>query len=250
MIISPRDKIQQDANISLLADLPLDQIEHLEKEVSQNLDVSVLIVDIGGVGVYPTMVQRSSNLAWVIQTIAHEWTHNYLTLHPLGLNYETNNDLRTMNETAATIVGEEIAQKVLAQYYPQWQSNSTPNSSRKLASVDPLQVEDTFDFSAEMNTTRVEVDKLLAEDRIMEAEAYMETRRQLFVEHGYSIRKLNQAYFAFYGGYAAEPGGAAGDDPVGPAVRELRTQSASLSQFLKQISWMSSFTQLQEKIAR
>jgi hypothetical protein len=249
LILSPRGRIQQDANISLLAELPLDQIEQLENKVAKSLDVSVLIVDIGGVGVYPTMVQRSSNLAWVIQTIAHEWTHNYLTLHPLGLNYETNNELRTMNETTATIVGEEIAQKVLANYYPQWQAGLLPNHTGKLASVNPSQVEEPFDFSAEMNTTRVEVDKLLAENRITEAETYMETRRQLFVEHGYYIRKLNQAYFAFYGGYAAEPGGAAGEDPVGPAVRALRSQSISLAQFLKQISWMSSFTQLQEKIA-
>ena len=49
----------------------------------------------------------------------------------------------------------------------------------------------------------------------------MEQRRQLFVENGYYIRKLNQAYFAFYGAYADVPGGAAGEDPVGPAVRAL-----------------------------
>ncbi len=50
----------------------------------------------------------------------------------------------------------------------------------------------------------------------------MELRRQVFVDHGYIIRKLNQAYFAFYGAYADSPVSAAGEDPVGEAVRELR----------------------------
>ena len=73
----------------------------------------------------------------------------------------------------------------------------------------------------------------------------MEARREIFWDNGYSIRKLNQAYFAFYGAYADLPGGAAGQDPVGPAVRELRAQSNSLADFIKQISWMTNFEQLQ-----
>jgi hypothetical protein len=51
-----------------------------------------------------------------------------------------------------------------------------------------------------MAATRIEVDRLLAGGKIQEAEQYMEARRQIFVAHGYQIRKLNQAYFAFYGG--------------------------------------------------
>ena len=44
------------------------------------------------------------------------------------------------------------------------------------------------------------------------------------------------------------PAGAAGSDPVGPAVRALRDQSKSLADFVNQISWMTSFTQLQTKV--
>ena len=62
------------------------------------------------------------------------------------------------------------------------------------------------------------------------------------------IRKLNQAYFAFHGAYADTPGGAAGEDPVGPAVRELRQQSATLAEFLRTIAWMNSFEDLQQAI--
>jgi hypothetical protein len=99
-----------------------------------------------------------------------------------------------------------------------------------------------------MHETRVKADELLAKGKIDEAETYMEARRQFFWENGYLLRKLNQAYFAFYGAYADVPGGAAGEDPVGPAVRALREQSASLEDFINTISWMTSFEQLQEAI--
>ena len=91
-------------------------------------------------------------------------------------------------------------------------------------------------------------DALLAEGKIDEAEAYMEARRIVFVKQGYLIRKLNQAYFAFYGAYADSPGGAAGEDPVGPAVRALREQSDSLADFVNTISWMTNFEQLQKAV--
>jgi hypothetical protein len=99
-----------------------------------------------------------------------------------------------------------------------------------------------------MHTTRITVDAMLAAGKIEEAETYMETRRQIFWKNGYTIRKLNQAYFAFYGAYADVPGGAAGGDPVGPAVRALRAQSASLADFINRISWMTSFGELQSAI--
>ncbi len=95
-----------------------------------------------------------------------------------------------------------------------------------------------------MHTTRVTVDELLAAGKVVEAETYMEERRTLFWQNGYPIRRLNQAYFAFYGAYADIPGGAAGKDPVGPVVRAFREQSGSLSSFLNQISRVSSFDQL------
>jgi hypothetical protein len=103
-----------------------------------------------------------------------------------------------------------------------------------------------------MNITRVTADKLLAEGKIEEAEEYMDSRRIVFWENGYrGLRKLNQAYFAFHGAYADEPGGAAGaaEDPVGEAVRLLRQQSASLEEFLTRISWVTSFDQLQEMVS-
>jgi len=101
-----------------------------------------------------------------------------------------------------------------------------------------------FDFRAEMRATRVRVDELLAQGKVREAEIYMEWRRRVFVEHGYEIRKLNQAYFAFYGAYADEPG-AAGEDPIGPAVRRLREQSADLRAFVERVSRVTTLAELQ-----
>lgn len=248
LIVSPRDVIRQDVNISLLANISLEQITELETTISKALNVSVLIEDIGGVGVYPTMVMQSSSPTWVIQTIAHEWTHNYLSLHPLGVNYDTTAELRTMNETTADIVGTEIGKQVIARFYPEWKSASRLPGRTRFGMADNSLSDDTFDFNKEMHTTRVHVDELLKAGKIDEAESYMEQRRQVFVAHGYLIRKLNQAYFAFHGAYAETTEGAAGADPVGPAVRALRQQSKSLADFLETISWMTSFTQLQQAV--
>jgi hypothetical protein len=240
LIVSPRDSIEQEVNISLLSDLGMEEITRLEEEVASFMDASALVVDVGGIGVYPTMVQRSSSIEWTLDTIAHEWTHNYLTLHPLGLNYDTTPELRTMNETTASIVGGEISVAVMKRFYADYYASSAKIGKPVFKATGASE----FDFRNEMHITRVKVDELLAQGRIEEAEAYMDQRRVVFVEHGYMIRKLNQAYFAFHGAYADVPGGAAGEDPVGPAVRLLRADAGSLAEFLKRIAWMNSFEDL------
>jgi hypothetical protein len=254
LIVSPRDHVEQTTNISILPDLTLDQQIKLEDDVAKSLNVSTLIVPVGGIGVYPTMVEETTDLPWMLSTISHEWTHNYLNLRPLGINYSTTPELRTMNETTASISGDEVGHRVLQKYYPELvASDSSQNLIRfDLSFLPSTRLADTlpFDFRAEMHTTRVEADHLLAQGKITEAESYMEQRRQLFLQNGYLIRKLNQAYFAFYGAYADVPGGAAGEDPVGPAVRALRAQSKSLADFINTISWMTSFKQLQQAIKK
>jgi hypothetical protein len=242
LIVSPRDEIRQDRNISLAPDLTVDQRETLEAQVDQTLDVSSLVVDIGGAGVYPTMVIETTDLNYLTEVVAHEWIHNYFTLHPLGLSYFSSPELRTMNETAASIAGKEIGRAVMERYYPELLP--PPPSPPAGDSDDPAPAEPVFDFREQMRVTRVTVDKLLADGKVEEAEEYMEIQRQLFWDNGYAIRKINQAFFAFHGAYADQPGGAAGEDPVGAAVRDLRASSPSLAAFLKTIAWMTSFEQL------
>ncbi len=247
LVISPRSKIEEEASISLIPDVTVDQQVNIENHVDKQLDVSSLVVPVGGIGTYPTMIERTSALDWLSNTIAHEWTHNWLTWHPLGLHYDTSPELRTMNETTADIVGGEIGKALLQQYYPELSAKYASQS--QMASLPANPIGAGFDFRVEMHTTRVRVDALLAAGKITEAENYMDERRQLFWNNGYPIRKLNQAYFAFYGAYADVPGGAAGEDPVGPAVRALRAQSGSLIAFLERIGYMSSFKQLQDALA-
>ena len=247
LIISPRDVIRQDYNISISPEISVDQMAALEDRVDESMDVSSLVVGIGGIGLYPTMVMETTDINSLAEVVAHEWVHNYLTLRPLGISYMNSPDLRTMNETVASIAGKELGRAVIKQYYPEFLPPETPVAVANEESNQPAPPP-VFDFRAEMQKTRLEADRLLAEGKIDEAESYMELRRQFFWDNGYHIRKLNQAYFAFYGAYADQPGGAAGEDPVGAAVRLLRDQSVSLADFLNRISWMWNFTQLQKAV--
>jgi hypothetical protein len=243
LIISPRNVIQQIQDISISPGITVDQMDELENKVDQALNVSSLVVGIGGIGLYPTMVMETTDINGLVEVVAHEWTHNYLTLHPLGISYMNSPELRTMNETVASIAGKELGRAVVQKYYPEYlppESPPTPPVTDENQPTSPP----VFNFNAEMHLTRINTDKLLAEGKIDEAETYMELRRRFFWDQGYHIRKLNQAYFAFYGAYADQPGGAAGEDPVGAAVRLLRARSPSLVEFINRIAWMWNFEQL------
>lgn len=248
LIVSPRDVIRQDANMDVNGELTLEKLVELEDRIAGDLDVSTLIVPLGGIGTYPTMVAQSSDLNWIASVVAHEWLHNYLTLRPLGLNYLTSGDLRTMNETTAEMIGNELGALVIDRYYPDLSRPEAPFDNRLRKDEAPAAAGQApaFDFRAEMHATRVTVDRMLAEGKLEEAEAYMEARRVVMWDHGYQIRKLNQAYFAFYGAYAVGGGGAAGADPVGTAVRLLRRRSASIAQFVNTMAWFTSFEQLED----
>jgi hypothetical protein len=250
LIVSPRDKIEQQVHISLLPGLTLEERVRIEEGVAKNLDKSALVVGIGGVGVYPTMVMSTTDLNWLVEVVGHEWTHNFLTLRPLGINYDTSPELRTINETTASISGKEIGREVVRRYYPERlppEETPVPEPTQP-DSPQATPAAPVFDFRKEMRVTRLTVDDMLAKGEIDQAEAYMEAQRRVFWDQGYQIRKLNQAYFAFYGAYNDTPGGAseAGNDPVGPAVQQLRQQSSSLAEFLNRISWVTSFEDLQK----
>lgn len=247
LIVSPRAEIEQQANISIDPDMTLDDIEDLEARVAAGLDVSTLVVGVGGVGLYPTMVMQTTDLNWLAEVVAHEWVHNFLTLRPLGASYLSSPELRIINETVASIAGKEIGRELVGRYYPELLP-PPPEPEPERPEPEAPEEAPVFDFRAEMHETRLVVDELLAAGEVDKAELYMELRRRFLWENGYRIRKLNQAYFAFYGAYADRPGGAAGADPVGEAVRSLRAQSADLTAFLNRISWMWSFEQLQRAV--
>jgi hypothetical protein len=249
LVVSARERIERIASAEIETGLTAADEEGLEAEIDQALNVRSLVVPLGGIGTYPTMLYETSNLNAILEIGAHEWCHNYLTLRPLGLNYDASGELRTMNETTCSLFGKEIGAEALARFYPE----RVPPPPPPQAETEPPETPEpppppAFDFNAEMRKTRVRVDELLAQGEVERAEDYMEARRRLFVEQGYLLRKLNQAYFAFYGSYADRPG-AGGQDPVGPAVTALRERSPSLKAFIDRIAWMTSFEQLQEALA-
>jgi len=135
-----------------------------------------------------------------------------------------------------------MGRRMIARYYPELLPPE-PAAEEAEGEASPSEPP-AFDFNAEMRQTRVQVDELLAQGQIEEAEATMEARRQEFVAQGYGIRKLNQAYFAFHGAYADEPG-AAGEDPVGPAVQDLRARSPDLHTFVARVARVTTLAQLQ-----
>ena len=250
LIVSPRDRIERVDGVSLENGVSVPDRDGLETAVFNQLNQSALVVPIGGLGTYPAMIAETSNLNWFVEVVAHEWVHHWLGLQPLGFNYLTSSELRTMNETVASIVDVEVGEQVIARYYPERVPPPPSPPPAEPDSSDAPPEPPPFDFRAEMAETRVWVDALLAEGKIELAEEYMEERRQIFVENGYRIRKLNQAYFAFYGAYAAQPGGATGLDPVGPLVRKVRAASPSLRAFMDTMAPITSLAELEEVAAQ
>lgn len=237
LVVSPRTRIERLDTVDLLPRLDSAQRTSIEQNVvAADPSLSAYVTGIGGYGVYPTMVVDRYGLPWSAETIAHEWIHNYLAFRPLGWSFLEGGPNVTINETVASIAGEELGRALLTRYYP----DLLPPPVAAEASPAPKDPE-AFDFNATMHQTRLRVDELLAAGQVDEAEAYMETQRQVFVSHGYGLRVLNQAYFAFHGSYAT---GAAASDPIGPKLVRLRAASASLRDFLHSVEGISSVAEL------
>ena len=233
LVISPKDRIESKREIVLQQAISLEEMESIEAEVDE-LGVSSLVVKLGGFGsTYPTFVTDEASLRFVIDTATEEWLHQYLVFKPLGFLYildltgvSRNYEIATINETLASMVSKEIGAIVYERNYSQHENNG---SQQVVASG--------FDFNKEMREIRRTVDKYLAKGEIDQAEEFMEQKRQFLASKGYHIRKLNQAYFAFYGNYADRP---TSISPIGLELKKLRSQSASLKDFLETVAAMTS----------
>ena len=239
LIVSPRDKIELTKTILLSPDLSLEQEEDMENEVAA-IGMSGLVQRVGGVATYPSIIPQDISLQYLLSAVAHEWMHHYFYFHPLGRNYWANYDMTSINETAADLGGSEIGQLVYQRYYAQ-----TGNETTSPPPATPSQP--AFDFNKEMRQIRVTVDRMLAQGQIDEAEQYMEQMREYLARNGYYIRKLNQAYFAFYGTYSDQPGSVS---PIGGYLQELRQESPSLGDFIKTVSGIASYDQLLHAIGQ
>ena len=245
LVVSSRSAITREVDVNLKAGVPVAGQEVLESRVDGISDHNIsLVTPIGGLSAYPAMILEHESLIWLADTFAHEWAHHRLIFYPLGMNYNQSGEMTSINETTASIVGREIGRRVILRYYDELADRlpalpvppeRPPMSPGELVWPDEPPP-DRFDYNREMRQTRLRVDELLAEGKVEEAEAYMEERRRLFVEQGHSLRKLNQAYFAFYGSYATSP---SSGNPIGGQLEWLRGQSPRLRDFVSTVASIS-----------
>ena len=238
LVISPRDRIFLESRRLLRSDMTLEEIIAEEEKGSEG--VSALVVPLGGVGTYPSAVPPGDNYVRTVELVAHEWVHHYLFFQPLGRRYFQDPTLTTINETVANSAGRELANRVEGRYHVPEPEEEQPEHAVTVAG------EESFDFAETMRQLRLDVDRLLSEGKIDEAEALMEEKRQLLADNRHYIRKINQAYFAFYGVYADTP---ASISPIGPKLEELRTRSASLGDFIRAVSQVTSEEDLDRLLA-
>ncbi len=241
LVISPRDRIESMREIVLRQEIGVAEMEQVEGEVDK-LGVSSIVVGLGGFGgAYPTFVTNEASLRFTVDAAAEEWLHQYLFFKPMGFRYaldvlgvKRDYEIATLNETVASMIGKEIGDMVAESYYPDLKSTDSEQSEKS-----------GFDFDREMREIRRAVDGYLARGEIEQAEAFMEEKRQYLASKGYQIRKLNQAYFAFYGAYADRP---ASISPIGNELKRLREQSDSLKEFLETVSSVTSREGLLERL--
>lgn len=233
VIISPRDRIEMLDTMVLRPDLTLEEITEIEARLEE-LGFSALVERVGGIATYPSMIPQTSSPQFVLSTVAHEWTHHYLFFHPLGRRYNSSYDMRTINETVADTVGDEIGSRLMLVFYGENGEDEAETAAGG------------FDFYKEMHAIRLTVDQYLERGEIEQAERFMEEKRQFLYQNGYYIRKINQAYFAWHGSYGESP---ASVSPIGEQIRMLREQSASLGEFLRTAAGISSPEELEELLA-
>lgn len=227
LVLSPRDRIYRQGATLLRPGLEDNVKNELERAALETEDLSAVVERTGGLSVYPSVVLDTAGLRYALEATAHEWVHHWLFFRPLGRNYRESPEMLTVNETTATIAGEELGDLLYAALTGEQPPRPRPNPAMG-----------RFDFTTEMRETRQRTEEMLADGDIEGAEAYMEERRRLFVAHGYNIRKINQAYFAFYGSYATGPGATS---PVGEQLRQLRRESDSLKEFLDTVAQFGSY---------
>ena len=237
LIVSPRDSIYRMKEIILLQDLSIDEIEYIESEI-ESLGYSSIVLRVGGMATFPSFVTNNSSLEFTISTAVEEWFHQYLFFKPTGFLYALNllkiyddNSISTINETVAGIVSDEIASLIYQKYYA-----SSLNVNNYMLTAD-----NGFDYYEEMRNIRLTVDSYLANGEVEKAEAYMEQKRLYILSQGYYIRRLNQAYFAFYGTYASSPSSV---NPIGDMLWDLRNRSDNVTDFVKLTSGIKTLDDL------
>jgi len=238
LIRSRRDRIQTVSTTLLRSDLSDVQIHQIERDAERG-GYSALVVRLGGVATYPSVVEEDDTYAGTLDLIAHEWTHQYLFFHPLGVRYFASPALTTINETVANMSGQELAAAIRARF-PLPSALVIHHSSAP--PPDP-----SLDFDRTLHQLRIDVDALLAQGKVTQAEQQMNATQRFLAQHGYYVDTINQAYFAFYGTYANTT---ASTNPLGPELASLRRRYTSLGAFIHAVQNVTSVVDLKRLLAK
>jgi hypothetical protein len=236
--ISRRERIELIDRVALRQSFSREEAVALEQRIEAWPDRSALVEAVSGVATYPSLVAPDWDYQRLVETVAHEWVHHYLAFWPLGSRYGESTELRTLNETVANIAAADLADLVVRRF---------PLSAEAAAAVDSAAPQETaVEVDTVLTDLRLEVEALLAQDRVAAAEALMERRRQELAERGIVFRRINQAFFASRGLYA-DTGGAI--DPIGDKLEELRGRAGSVEAFLEMVAGVSSEAELDAMLA-
>lgn len=237
LVRSPRTQIRRAGDTLLKNDLTLAEIERLEEKTSDDRQVSI-VISIGGLAAYPAIVRDDRAYDSIIETASHEWVHHYLAFFPLGEQWGNGGDAETLNETTANIAGRELA-SLIRQNHP---IDLPSGADGRL----PPRPAPTVDATAVLRELRLSVDALLQQGQVAEAESLMEEKRRYLNDNGVSIRKINQAYFAFYGTYADSP---QSSNPIGPKIERVWELTHDVGAFLTIMRGVTSVASLDAAIA-
>jgi hypothetical protein len=229
LVISPRDRIERTESFLLQPGIGRDTAVKIEEQAEEKDGTSALVVRTGGVAMYPSVVSAEKDYRGLVETAFHEWLHQHLILFPIGRGYFSGPESRTLNESVADIAGRELARLYFERY-----GNPTKEPVHAGATSD-------FDFAAEMRALHAEVKRLLEDGQTEEAEALMNRKRDEFETQGVYVRRINQAYFAFYGSYADSP---AAIDPIGPKLESLLALAESPGDFVRDVYGVTSRDEL------
>ncbi len=245
LLTSPRDRIERRHEVLLEPNVTLSVRERLEDRLMAEHDVAAISFQVDGLAAYPASVLDTMPLTDTLRASAHEWVHHYMAFRPLGQKMFTSAEMVTLNETLADIVGRELGDRTGEFLMEKTDSDSVPASPQPAQGNGSHNRDEQFGFNEEMRKTRLRVDELLAAGKTEEAEAYMEKRRAFFVEKGYMIRRLNQAYFAFHGTYAES---AASSSPIAGQLNRFRELSPDLRSFVLRMADISSYPQFLKRL--
>ena len=244
LVTSPRSEISRSEDVLIDPDISIEDMSLIENELIDDHNISAVIIQTGGLASYPNVIP-TTHLKRLVDIASHEWLHAYLAFYPLGQAYFSGGDIRSINETLADIFGREVGLRVYSEVTGnQFVAPMRPETASREVMEDAV-VEDPekFSFNRFMEETRSETDKFLAQGLIEEAETYMESRRVELLDHGYQIRKINQAYFAFHGTYGESP---SSTSPIARYLWDLREQVETVGDLVKLLRPIRTYAEFEQ----